>query len=425
MSRGRYFASQASAALLALFLCTPIACLAEAKNFTLPTEIQDLSPNPHALINASAAQQLEQAFDYAEQADYQAALNEIEELIKRYKHNPVVVSHGLRLAAQILLNQDKLANAIVLLDQTIQLKSLDKQAMLEMTLLLAKLHLQQEQYAASLPLLKLWLKQTQNDTSASTENLAQAYYLLAYAEYQLQDYAAAIESAKQGLANKVQDKSPLLAIQLNSALALKNYAMAETIAVQLVQLKPSIKANWSHWINTLRLQNKTKAALAASELMQQAHALTENDTLNYVHLLLEQHFPERAARHLQEAMRSGQVADTNRHRYLLARAWEQAGQLEQATAVLAASKLQDETNLTHLMNLYAQQAQWSALIALAEANQRLLEENAWAQLQQVQAYYQTGQTETAVQLLEQLSKQANMDQRIKSSVEQWLAYLKK
>lgn len=400
-----------------LFFCGIKPSLAEQINFTLPESIQTLQPNRHALINAPAKRQLDQAYHFVDQSNYDAALTEISELISKYEHNPVVVSHGLRLAAQILANQDKSETAILSLKKIIYLDSLASDTILDMKLLLAKLYLQHEKYNDSLPLLKAWIH-----GSSASEDLAQVYYLLAYTQYQLKHYDASIASAKKGLAEKPEDMTALLSIQLNSALELKEYPSAENVSVKLIQVQPNIKSYWINWVNTLRLQNKNKAALASIELMMQQHPLTENDTLNYIQLLLEQDFPERAARQLQEAIDSRKIKANNKLYYLLSQAWEKAGQPEKAILALEANQQQDKNSLTRLIYLHARSANWHSLIKLIDANQTLLKNEDWIWLHKARAYYETAQTDKATNLLEQLITKTNVDEKVKVTAEQWLVF---
>lgn len=310
---------------LFLLLCGTNSSLAEQLQFTLPDSIQTLKPNRHALINASAKKRLDQAYNYVDHTNFDAALMELNELINRYHNNAVVVSHGLHLAAQILSSQNELEAAIPLIQKIITLNSLENSTILDMQLLLAKIYIQTERYAASLPILNDWIH-----ASKTSEQLANVYYLQSYAYYQLKQYKDSIESAKKGLTKKPADKTPLLSIQLNSLLELEAYSEAESVLIQLVQLKPSTKSYWDNWVNVLRRQNKNQQALASMELMQKHHPLSENDLLNYVGLLLDQNFPERAARQLEKALDSQLIEPNDQHRILLSQIWKKAGHFEKA-----------------------------------------------------------------------------------------------
>jgi predicted Zn-dependent protease len=393
------------------------ASQAEQLVFTLPESIQNLEPNSHALINKSAKNQIDQAYHFIEQSNFDSALIELSELIARYKHNAVVVSHSLRLASQILVNQDKLETAIPILQKAIYLDSLEKNTILDMKLMLAKLYLQVEKYSDSLSLFQAYIKERPKN-----ENIAQVYYLLAYTQYQLKQYEVAIASTKKGLATKPKDKTALLSIQLNSLLELKDYSKAEKVLVKLVQLQPTQKSYWNNWINILRQQDKNKPALASIELMMQQHPLTENETRIYIHLLLEQNFPERAARQLQLAIDTNKIEPQNKNYYLLSQAWEKAGQPEEAIQALEAIKEQDKNSLTRLVYLYIYSKKWHSLIKLIDTNYALLKDEDWVWMHKAQAYFEIAETDKAISLLEQLVSKTNIDDKIKASAEQWLAF---
>lgn len=388
-------------------------------SFTYPESIKTLLPNKHALVNLRAWNHIEAAHNAYQQNNTSQALEHTHALFERYQNNPVIISHGLKLMLQLSLTYGSSDEQLELAKEILRLNSINADDIQQTRYILAQLYIEAQNYDEAIQHLVTWF-----DLANKAQISHQNYYLLAYAYFHNKNYSAAVSSSNEALRKLAQDDEQLLAIKMNAALAMDNLDLAIETQTQLIRVNPSKKTYWNNWINLLRRQNKNAEALNAMELMRQVHKLNANETRIYCQLLLDQQFPERAATHLDVALKAKKLTYTNQNLALLAQAWELAGHLDNAIKALASSpEPLSLDSLKRLVHYYATKELWSALVILSDQYKKNFATDSWMQLQAARALYETGQNLKAVALLEKVVSSKSIGVEIKQTAQSWLAYI--
>lgn len=174
---------------------------------------------------------------------------------------------------------------------------LSSEEALQVRFQLGQLLLAQEQWPAGAAALEEWFK------VAPSPN-ASAYYLLAMAYYQQNDYAHALapaEKALQTAGDKAQDswRQLLLAVYLN----LQKWDKAAPLLVAQVRDTPDDKAGWLQLASLYAQQQQYDRALVIAELAEHAGLLTEHDELlRLAEQMMQARNPHRAATFLDGAI---------------------------------------------------------------------------------------------------------------------------
>jgi tetratricopeptide (TPR) repeat protein len=208
----------------------------------------------------------------------------------------------------------------------VRLNSLDEASITSLQHTLAQLYYHNEQYLKTVETLHLWLKHPKN-----TQITAEDYYLLALAHYQLADCRQSIDAAKQGLTIEPAAPDAFWQLILNCQLQQENYRDAVKSLTTLLALQPNEISYWTQWVLVQQQLQNTPEVLAALELMEMKGWLqTEPLALLYVHLLVQQGNPAKAATQLAQFMENKVIDKNTKQELYLAQLWAQAGETARA-----------------------------------------------------------------------------------------------
>jgi tetratricopeptide (TPR) repeat protein len=208
-----------------------------------------------------------------------------------------------------------------------------------------------------------WLAKTQDANSA-------AYYLLAVAYYQLEDYERALSPAQKAVEMTENPQESWLQLILALRLQRNQYAEAVPLLERLITLKPDSK---SYWLQLSSVYGQLEDYAQAAAVIQVAHSgglvNGEEEVRRLVDLLLMNGIPYRGARILEAAIAGNIVKADSRAFEKLADCWIAAGEFGKAVAPLErAAKLADDGDLfVRLGEVHIQREEWPSA---AEALER-------------------------------------------------------
>ena len=184
-------------------------------------------------VTAKALNTAIEALNMEKYAEAQAAIDTLKlDKLSPYEHSKV---------EQILFNiayaQEKYDEARAHLQKSIDAGGLNEQEVAQARYQSAQLYLTQEKWKEGAAALEEWFKTAENPNSA-------AYYLLAVAYYQLQDFTRALPNAKKAI--ELTDKPQESWLQLLLALYLQKdqYTDAIPLLTKLVETTPDKKTYW-------------------------------------------------------------------------------------------------------------------------------------------------------------------------------------
>lgn len=292
--------------------------------------------------------------------------------------------------AEALINQLIAQNYMLLknydaaesyLQRIVALNALQPRAQRSVVYQLATIYLTQGKYGKSIQLYKQVINQTKADNKGVRPSL---YYYLGVAYSYAEEYPNAYqyiskaiqlrENAKPTTNEKGEEVKPepvpkgwyqnLFIVVYKQ----HNYEKANGIAKMLVAKFPDEKDFWSYYANTYLLLKKDQQATNVYALMHKRGLLESKDEYKQlVSLLIQQHAPFKAASLLSEAMEKGIVPKTVENYNLLATAWMQAKEWDEALVALGKQAEMAPSGEVYLRqaSIYLSRLQYSQAVAAA------------------------------------------------------------
>jgi tetratricopeptide (TPR) repeat protein len=225
----------------------------------------------------------------------------------------------------------------------------------------AQLYMQEEKWREGAAALEEWFKTAANPNSA-------AYYLLAVAYYQQEDFNRALAPAKKAVELMDQTKPNESWLSMLSALHLQREEYREAIPVlqQLIAAAPSKKTYWMQLSSVYGQMEDYSNALAIMQLANNVGLVTEDSEVRRLaDLLLFNDVPYRGAQVLEAAIEKRIVALDEKLYEKLANCWIAAGEFDKSLAPLqrAAELAPSGDTFVRLGEVQVQREDWQAAIA--------------------------------------------------------------
>jgi len=325
-------------------------------------------------VTAKALNTAIEALNMEKYAEAQAAIDTLKlDKLSPYEHSKV---------EQILFNiayaQEKYDEARAHLQKSIDAGGLNEQEVAQARYQSAQLYLTQEKWKEGAAALEEWFKSAENPNSA-------AYYLLAVAYYQLQDYTRALPNAKKAI--ELTDKPQESWLQLLLALYLQKdqYTDAIPLLTKLVETTPDKKTYWMQLSAVYGQVEDFKNALAVMQLAYGAGLLTdESEFQRLADLLVFNEVPYRGGQVLEQAIKDNKLQANEKTYEKLADCWIASGELEKAVEPLqkGGDLASSGDLLVRLGEVHAQRQDWDAAKASIERgiNKGKLKDTGAAQL---------------------------------------------
>jgi tetratricopeptide (TPR) repeat protein len=225
----------------------------------------------------------------------------------------------------------------------------------------AQLYMQEEKWREGAAALEEWFKTAANPNSA-------AYYLLAVAYYQQEDFNRALAPAKKAVELMDQTKPNESWLSMLSALYLQREEYREAIPVlqQLIAAAPDKKTYWMQLSSVYGQMEDYTNALAIMQLANNVGLVTEDSEVRRLaDLLLFNDVPYRGAQVLETAIEKRIVTLDEKLYEKLANCWIAAGEFDKSIAPLsrAAEMAPNGDMFIRLGEVQVQREDWDAAIA--------------------------------------------------------------
>jgi tetratricopeptide (TPR) repeat protein len=222
----------------------------------------------------------------------------------------------------------------------------------------AQLFMQEERWKEGAAALEEWFKTAANPNSA-------AYYLLAVAYYQQEDFAKALPPAKKAV--ELMDKPQESWLGMLSALHLQREEYREAVPVlhQLIQTVPDKKTYWMQLSSIYGQMEDYSNALAIMQLAYELGLVTEDSEVRRLaDLLVFNDVPYRGALVLESAIEKKLVTVDDKLYEKLANCWIAAAEFDKSIAPLQrAAELSANGDLfIRLGEVQVQREDWPAAI---------------------------------------------------------------
>lgn len=225
----------------------------------------------------------------------------------------------------------------------------------------AQLFMQEEKWREGAAALEEWFKSAANPNSG-------AYYLLAVAYYQLEDFGRALPPAKKAVELMDPAKPNESWLSMLSALHLQREEYREAVPVlqQLVTAAPEKKTYWMQLSSIYGQMEDYPNALAIMQLANNVGLVSEDSEVRRLaDLLLFNDVPYRGAQVLENAIEKRLVTLDDKLYEKLANCWIAAGEFDKSVAPLTrAAELAPNGDLfVRLGEVQVQREDWPAAVA--------------------------------------------------------------
>ncbi len=229
---------------------------------------------------------------------------------------------------QILFNisyaQEKYDEARQHLQKSIDAGGLNEQEISQARYQSAQLYMTEEKWKEGAAALEEWFKTAMNPNSA-------AYYLLAVAYYQLEDFGRALPHAQKAIELTEKPQESWLQLLLALYLQKEQFKDAIPLLVRLVETAPDKKTYWMQLSAVYGQVEDYPNALAVMQLAYGAGLVTEDSEIRRLaDLLMFNDVPYRGGQLLEDAIKKQVIKVDDKAYEKLANCWVAAGEIDRA-----------------------------------------------------------------------------------------------
>ena len=324
---------------------------------------QEEAPPTQNSIDAATGKALNEAIELLNMENYQGAAAKINTL-NLEKLSPYERGTVERILFSISYAQEKFEEARGHLQKAIDSGGLNAVQIDEAKYQAAQLYMQEEKWKEGAAALEEWFK------TAATPNSA-AYYLLAVAYYQQEDFNRALAPAKKAveLMDKAKPNESWLSMLSALYLQREEYKEAVPVLQQLITAAPDKKTYWMQLSSIYGQMEDYPNALAIMQLANNVGLVTEDSEVRRLaDLLLFNDVPYRGAQTLESAMEKKLVNLDDKLYEKLANCWIAAGEYDKAIPPLtrAAEMASSGDAFIRLGEVQVQREDWPAAIAAVQ-----------------------------------------------------------
>ena len=339
------------ALLVLLALAPPVPAEAEEPSAAPKKETEK---GKSQTFDPTIAKRVNRALDEMQAQRYDVA-RDVLETINFRRAKPYEVSRVEQVYAAIDQSQEKYGSAREHLGRALASGGLDPKEASAIRFQMAKLLLAEERWAEGVASLEEWFALESDPNSA-------AYYVLAVAQYQIQDLEKAVASAQKAvdLAGSRPDTSWL---QLLLALRLKReeYDLAYPVLLGLIERQPQQKNYWVQASSAALSGGDYDNATALLQVARTGDLLTEEKEIrSLAGLLIFRGIPHRAALLLEQAIADKRLTADAESYELLGNCWIAARDYGKAVEPLTRAGELGGTGEPYLRlaEVYSQQEKW-------------------------------------------------------------------
>ena len=278
---------------------------------------------PAPTIDAATGKVLNEAIELLNMENYAGAGERIATL-NLEKLSPYERSKVEQILFNIAYTQERYEEARGHLRKAIEAGGLNAQEIEQAQYQSAQLYMTEEKWKEGAAALEEWFKTASNPNSA-------AYYLLAVAYYQQEDYTRALPPAKKAV--ELMDKPQEGWLGMLSALYLQREEYREAVPVlqQLIAVVPDKKTYWMQLSSIYGQMEDYPNALAIMQLAYSVGLVTEDSEVRRLaDLLLFNDVPYRGAQVLEAAIEKKIVTVDDKLYEKLANCWIAAGEFDKS-----------------------------------------------------------------------------------------------
>ncbi|NIN36002.1 MAG: tetratricopeptide repeat protein [Gammaproteobacteria bacterium] len=247
---------------------------------------------------------------------------------------------------------------------SLEFGALPNDVTLNLTYIIAQLHVQQGDLKQSRDYLETWLNKTPRPG-------IEAHIFAATVYYQLEQYADMVPHLKQALRISEDPENYWYEMLFVAYYELEQYEDASNTLVNMIKRFPEESDYLLYLANTYLRADNNRKAIAVYELADKKNLLTELEIKQLVNLYLVEDIPHKAALFLEEKLGKNIIPRSRENLDLLANSWIRSNEDDKALQVLndIAQMSGDPDVYLRIGQIYFKQHRWDkAQSALEDAN---------------------------------------------------------
>ena len=278
-------------------------------------------------LDTSTAQALSAAIEALNREEYDRARGLVTSLPPATL-TPFARSRVEQILFSVAYQQERYDEARDHLQRAIGAGGLSEQEVTDAHYQSAQLLLQQERWPEGVAALESWL-------ATAKQRSAAAYYLLAVAYYQSNEFAKALPMARAAIDHMELPQESWLTLLNALYLQQERFQDAASVLNQLIVLAPGKKTYWLQLSSVYGKLENYGNALAIMQLAHDGGMLTESaEILRLADLLMFNNVPLRAATVLEEGLAANRVPADETTYTKLANSWIEAREFDNAVSAL-------------------------------------------------------------------------------------------
>lgn len=304
-------------------------------------------------VDERTGEVLNEAIELLNLEDYAGARAKMGEL-RMDRLSPYERSRAEQILFQIAYSAEDYDQARVHLRAAIDAAGLTEQEISTLRYQIAQSFMVEERWREGAEALETWFRTATNPNSA-------AYYLLAVAYYQMEDFARALPNAERAVELSESPQESWMQLVLALYIQEERWDDAVPLLKRLVAADPSKKTYWMQLSSVYGQIEEYSEALATMQLAYEGGLLTEDSEFRRLaDLLMFNDAPYRGGTILEEAIADGEVAGDMQAYEKLANCWIAAREFDRAIDPLstAAEMARNGELYVRLGEVHMQRERW-------------------------------------------------------------------
>lgn len=272
--------------------------------------------------------QLNAIYQEISEEDYDAALTDLEKLLRRADRDTYLQAIINQALAQVEWSRGEYESSLAYLENAVSLDVLPDRVHFALIYQMAQLFYMQERYSLALERLSLWFCKVPPESITPPAHVFQASLFS-----QQQDYAKALNAIDTAIALAEEPRESWYQLKLAAHYELEQFPQAAQALEVMIETWPTRKIYWIQLSQILFRLKEEKESLAVLALAHRKGLLdNQADVLYLSSLYSNSGLPYQAAEVLQTGIRDGIVESSKQHWVAVADTWYAAHELEMALA---------------------------------------------------------------------------------------------
>ncbi len=314
------------------------------------------------LLSSSVYEVITEAREHMDKNEYTRAESKLTILLGT-SITPYEKAVANQTLGYVYIAMDRYTQAVAAFIKSVEANALPPEVTHDINFIIAQLLTNDGKHKESLTYLNSWLAK-EPDPKPDAHMMAATIY------YRMGDYKNMIPHIQKAIDKSGKPEQGWYEMLLAGYFEINDHKNAAALLERMIKLYPDKDIYWKQLAAIYQYLKQNKKSIAIYELALKKNILDESETIQLVHLYLNEDLPYKAARLLDSEINRGKINKSVDNLELLSNSWLLAREYDRATEVLAniAQIKNDPAIYYRIGQVYFEQAKWQdAINALEQA----------------------------------------------------------